>query len=139
MILVTGRELFSAVRCPIFFNIYGIKVNEGNCSSKTAIIHFLDKSSQEISFKSHSNGVILCEFAHVSFFFFSFYLFVLAFAVRLKDAKYKSCWNNFVFCNERKVMPYMNISREKIPDFASIPLCGFTLGVKCTIHLNGSN
>ena len=47
--------------CPISFNINGMKLNEGDFSSGTAIIHFLDKLRQKINFKSHLNSVILCK------------------------------------------------------------------------------
>ena len=36
-----------------------MKLNEGDFSSGTAIIHFLDKLYQKINFKSHLNSVLL--------------------------------------------------------------------------------
>ena len=43
---------------PISFNIYGIKLNEVDCSLGTVITLFLDKPYQEMYFKSHSNSVL---------------------------------------------------------------------------------
>ena len=47
--------------CPISFSIYGMKLNEGDFSSGTVIIHFLDKPYQEINFKKDLNSVLLCK------------------------------------------------------------------------------
>ena len=45
--------------CPIFFNIYGMKLNEGHFCLEPVIIHFCDKPCQEINFKSHLNSELL--------------------------------------------------------------------------------
>ena len=47
--------------CPISFNISGMKLNEVYFSSETVITHFLDKTYQEINFKSHLNGALPCK------------------------------------------------------------------------------
>ena len=47
--------------CPIYFNIYGMKLNEGYFSPRTVIIHFLDKIYREINFKSQLNSVLVCK------------------------------------------------------------------------------
>ena len=47
--------------CPISFNIYGIKLNEGDFTFETVIIHFWDKAYQETNFKSHLNNVPRCK------------------------------------------------------------------------------
>ena len=77
----------------ISFNIYEVKLNKGHFSFGTVIIPYLDKHYQEIDSKSDLNSVLLCKttvpFAHVLFRFISLYLFVLNFAMRLKDANYK--------------------------------------------------
>ena len=44
--------------CPISFNIYKIKSNNGHFSSGTVNIHYWDKPYQERNFKSHWNTVI---------------------------------------------------------------------------------
>ena len=66
-------------------------------------------------------------FAHVPFDFISFYLFVLTFVMKLKDANYKSHWNNWVFCDQWKIMSDLNMSLGKMFDFVSFLLFGFTL------------
>ena len=38
-----------------------MKLNEGDVSSGTVIIHFLDKLYQEINFKSQLDSVLLCK------------------------------------------------------------------------------
>ena len=38
-----------------------MKLNEGHFSSRTVIIHILNKPYQEINFKSHLNSVLLCK------------------------------------------------------------------------------
>ena len=38
-----------------------MKLNEGDVSSGTVIIHFLDKLYQEINSKIHWNSVLLCK------------------------------------------------------------------------------
>ena len=53
------------------------------------IFHFLDKPDQEINFKSP----VLCDFI-------SLYLFVLTFAMKLKNDNYKSQLNILVFCDQ---------------------------------------
>ena len=45
--------------CAVFFNIYGMKLNEGYVSSATVINYFWDKPYQEIDFISHLNSVLL--------------------------------------------------------------------------------
>ena len=47
--------------CPVSSNIYGMKLNEVHFYSETVITHFLDKSYQEIIFKSNSNSAIICK------------------------------------------------------------------------------
>ena len=50
---------WSCKMCPISFNIYGMKLHEGDFSIGTAIIHFLDKLHQKINFQSQLNSVLL--------------------------------------------------------------------------------
>ena len=45
----------------ISFNIYGKKLNEGDFSLGTAIIHFCGKLYQKINFKIHLNIVARCK------------------------------------------------------------------------------
>ena len=71
--------------CPISFNIYGIKLNEVHFSSRTVIIHFLDKSYQEINLTKNT-----VRFAQVPFNIILTYLIVFTFTMRLKSANYKS-------------------------------------------------
>ena len=54
--LAPGCE-FSSAKCPIYFDIYGMKLNEGHFWSGNAIIHFWDKPYQEINFKTHLSSV----------------------------------------------------------------------------------
>ena len=55
---------------------------------------------------------------------------MLIFAMKLKDASYKSHWNILVFCDQWKEMSDLNTSHEKMSDFVSIPLFGFTVVIK---------
>ena len=55
---------------------------------------------------------------------------MLTFAMKLKDANYKSHWNILVFCDQWKMMSDLNISHGKMSDFVSFPLLGFTLVIK---------
>ena len=69
-----------------------MKLNDGHFSG-TVTIHFLDKTYQEITFKSHLNSVLrknTVGFTYVPCGFVSFYLFVLFFVIKLKSANYKS-------------------------------------------------
>ena len=47
--------------CPISFNIYGIKINDGHFSTGTVVIQNYDNPYQQTNFKSHYNTVILCK------------------------------------------------------------------------------
>ena len=47
--------------CQIFFNTFGMKLNEVHFSLERVTIHFLDKPYQEINFKSHLNSALLCK------------------------------------------------------------------------------
>ena len=62
-------------------------------------------------------------FEHAPFNFVSVYLFVLTFAMKLKDVNYKSHSNISVFCDQLKTMSDLKKSHEKI-------LFGFTLVIK---------
>ena len=66
-------------------------------------------------------------FKHVFFHFISLYLFVLTFAMKLKDANYKKYYfaTNEKWCQMKKYM-----SHEEISDFVSCPLFGFTIVIK---------
>ena len=46
---------------PISFDIYGMKLNEGDFNSGTVVIHFLGKPYQEINFKNHLNSAPFCK------------------------------------------------------------------------------
>ena len=63
----------------------------------------------------------------------SLYLFVLTFAVKLKDAYYKCHWNILVFCDQWEMILDLNISHEKMADFVSFPFFGFTVFIKLRI------
>ena len=67
---------------------------------------------------------------HMSRNFISLFLFVLTFAMELKDAKYKSHWIISVFCDEWKIMSDLNVLHEKMSDFVSFPLFELTLDIK---------
>ena len=69
-------------------------------------------------------------FAHVLFGFISFYLFVLNFAMKLKNANHKSHWNNLVFIDQWNLKSNLSMAHGKISDFVSSPLFGFTLVIK---------
>ena len=43
----------------------------------------------------------------------SLYLFVITFAMKLKDTKYKYHWNILVFCDQLKIMSDLNMSHGK--------------------------
>ena len=47
--------------------------------------------------------------------------------MKLKDANCKSRWNILIFCDQWKMMSDLNMSHEKVSDFVSFPLFGFTL------------
>ena len=78
-------------------------------------------------------------FAHVPCDCFSLYMFVLTFAMKLKSAKCKSNWNILILYNQWKMMSDLivfikkdmvsnsNMSHEKMSDFVSFLLLGFTL------------
>ena len=131
--------------CPILFNIYRIKSNEGHFSSGTVIICFWDKPYQEINFKSNWNTVILFKYEKILWdlrmsrlIFFSFYLFLLTFAMKLKDVNHKNYWNILAFCDQRKVMSDLIMSHGKMSYFVSFPLFGFTLVIKLR-HFNSES
>ena len=52
------------------------------------------------------------------------------FGMKLKDANYKSHWNNLVFYNQWKIKSDLNISHRKMSGFVSFLLFGFTLVIK---------
>ena len=60
------------------------------------------------------------------FNFISIHLFVLNFAMKFKDDTYKSHWNILVFFDLWKVTSDLNMFHEKMSDFVSLPLFGFT-------------
>ena len=64
-------------------------------------------------------------FAHVTFDFISLYFFVLTFAMKSKDAKYKSHRNVLVFYKQRKMWTNFKKFHEQISDFVSFPLFHF--------------
>ena len=49
--------------------------------------------------------------------------------MKLKDVKYKSHWNNLVFCDQLKMMSNLNISCVKMSDFVSFLLFRYTLNI----------
>ena len=51
--------------CPILFNLYRMKLNEGYFSVKTAITYFCDKFFQEVNFKSHLNSALRCKYGKI--------------------------------------------------------------------------
>ena len=59
-----------------------------------------------------------------------FYLFVVTFAMKLKDVNYKSNLNNLVFCDQWKMISDLKMPRGKMSDFVSFPLFGFILVIK---------
>ena len=72
-------------------------------------------------------------FAHVSCDFISLYLFVLTFAMKLRDDSYKSHWNVLVIYDQLK-MSDLNVSPAEMSDFVSFPLFGFTVVIKLRIY-----
>ena len=72
----------------------------------------------------------IVKFAHALFDFISLYLFALTFAMKLKDANYKSHWKILLFCDQLKIMSDLNMPHEKMSDFDSFVLFGFTLVIK---------
>ena len=81
-------------------------------------------------------------FAHVSCDFISLYLFVLTFAMKLRDDNYKSHWNVLVIYDQLK-MSDLNMSPAEMSDFVSFPLFGFSAVIKLRIsdfesHWNNS-
>ena len=69
-------------------------------------------------------------FAYVPFNFISLYLFVLTFAMKLKDANYKSHWDTLALCDQWKTMSDLNLSHEIMSDFVSFSLFGFIIVIK---------
>ena len=113
-----------------------MKFSEGDFSFGTVIIHFWDKTYHKINFKSHLKCTTLyirkntVRFAHSSFNFISLYLLMLTFAMKLKDAYYKNHWNILVLCDQWKMMSDLNMNHERMSDFISFSLFGFTLAIK---------
>ena len=70
-----------------------------------------------------------CQIWTWPFNFISLY-FVLTFAMKLKDANYKSHWNVLVFCEQWKMVSDLNISHETMSYFISFLMFGFTLFIK---------
>ena len=101
------------------------------------INHFWDKPYQEINFKSHLNTVLLFKLGkvlsdlHMSDYI-SFYLLVLNFTMKLKDANSKSHLNVLVFSDPWKMTSDLNVSHGKMSDSVSFPSFGFTLVIKMT-------
>ena len=122
--------------CPISFNISGMKLNEEHFSSRTVVLHFLDKPYQEIDFKSHLNSALLCKYGkmlsdlHIS----RVILFHFTFCAHF--------WYKIENCQLQKSLKYFNILRPlknnvrfeyvhgKMSDFVSFPLFGFILVIK---------
>ena len=53
--------------------------------------------------------------------------------MKLKGANYKRHCNILGICDQGKMMVNLNMSHEKMSDFASFPLLGFALVIKETI------
>ena len=71
-----------------------------------------------------------CQICTCLFSFHFFYLFVLTFAMKLKDTNYKSYWNILVFCHQWEMVSYLNVSYENISGFVSFPMFGLTVVIK---------
>ena len=69
-------------------------------------------------------------FAHILFYFISFYLSAHNFAMKLKDANYRSHWNILEFRDQWKMMSVLNMSRGKVSGFVSFLMFRFTLFIK---------
>ena len=52
------------------------------------------------------------------------------FCHEIKDVNYKSHWNILIFCDQRKMMPDLNMSHEKMSDFVSFSLLGSSLAIQ---------
>ena len=83
--------------CPISLNIQRIKLTDKHFPLEQRVIHLLDKTYQEINFKSYSNTIILCklgknlsELRMSRLILFHLFLLVLNLLLKLKDANYKS-------------------------------------------------
>ena len=113
-----------------------MKLNEEHFSSRTVVLHFLDKPYQEIDFKSHLNSALLCKYGkmlsdlHIS----RVILFHFTFCAHF--------WYKIENCQLQKSLKYFNILRPlknnvrfeyvhgKMSDFVSFPLFGFILVIK---------
>ena len=101
------------------------------------LIFEINLINQEINFKNHSNTVILWKLEktlsnmHMSrliLFHYIFVLFVLNFAMKLKDDNYKSHWNILVFYNQLKMI------FEYVP-WKNVWFCFISLGFTLVINL----
>ena len=59
---------------------------------------------------------------YVPFDFIPFYLFLITFAMKLKNANYESHWNILVFCDQRKVMSDLNLFSGKNVWLCFVPI-----------------
>ena len=70
-----------------------MRVNEGRFSSGNVIIHFWDKTYQEINFKSTLNTLQIrkdtVRFGHIPLDNTSLYLFVVTFTMKLKATSFE--------------------------------------------------
>ena len=88
------------VNVPNFLEHSKNKINWWTFSPGTVVIHLLDKTYQEINFKSYSNTMILCKLRNIlsdmhmlHLILFHLFLLVLNLLLKLKDANYKIHWN----------------------------------------------
>ena len=89
---------FSLLNRPTSFGIYGIKLHVDIFPLKLLSVIF-ETNLFEKYFVNKKNAV---RFAYVLFYFISYYLFVLTFAMKLKHVNYKSYWNILVFGTNEK-------------------------------------
>ena len=90
-----------------------------------------------MNFKSHLYSALLCKCGNILPDLHLFCLILFHFTClcpignyKMKDANYKSHWNIFLFCEEWKIMSYLNMYHGRMPDFVSFPLFGFTFVIK---------
>ena len=66
----------------------------------------------------------------LQFTFISLYLLLLTFEMKLKNTNNKSLLNISAFCDQWKMMPNLNMSHEKMSNYVSFSLFGFTVVIK---------
>ena len=135
-----------------------MKFNEVHFFLGTVITHFLDKPYQEIDFKSYLNSILpyklgkILSDLHMSWMiFFSLYLTVFTFTMRLKSSNCKSPWNvsglfeyvprnNVWFCFNSIVLVHFSYKTEKFQYWKSLKYFNiFFIKKDMVLHKNMSH